>query len=42
MADFNREEAQQLQNRVLDKVREIQRLLDREAGYWNDRIDGRV
>jgi len=41
MADFNLEEAQQFQSRIIDGVRETERGLDRDVlqYYTNDRVD---
>ncbi|MEK7554389.1 MAG: hypothetical protein AAB518_00160 [Patescibacteria group bacterium] len=43
MANQNLEEADRFQREVLERVQEIQRMLDREAiGYYrNDRVDDR-
>lgn len=41
MAEFNLEEAQAFQNRIIDRVRETQRMLDRDVieYYRQDRVE---
>jgi hypothetical protein len=41
MAEFNRDEAQRFQDSILLRVREMERVLDREVleYYRNDRVD---
>ena len=41
MAEFNKEEAQRFQDHILDRIRELERMIDRDVtGYYrSDRVD---